>query len=101
MSKKRKVTQDLLLRISRAEEVVSKWMHKNGIGEIDPEGCMPVLVNNNIYELDSKGRAHYFREDLRTLRDCNNLDAFSKLTIEQAVPGAKWFIKLKNNRCSL
>jgi hypothetical protein len=53
MGKNKKVTQDLLLRISRAEELISNWMYEKGIGEIDTEGYMPVLVNSGIYDYDS------------------------------------------------
>ncbi|MDK2823806.1 MAG: hypothetical protein PWP71_1724 [Clostridia bacterium] len=95
MPKKRYLTNEIISRVNKVDRIVSEWMRQNRINEIDPEGCMEILVKNEIYKYDSKGRGHHFREDLRTLRDCNRLDIFSSLLIEQTIPGSRWWIKLR------
>ena len=95
MAKKRVITDEVLQRVVRADQVLSSWMQANEIYEIDPKGCMSKLVENGIYDYDSKYKGHYFREDLRTLRDNKKLDFFNNLSIEQNKPGSRWFIKLK------
>lgn len=61
--------------------------------QVIPKDYMESLATNNIYKYDNNGRSHYFREDLRTLRDCNRLDLFSELVIEQSTPKARWYIR--------
>jgi len=95
MAKRRILTNDVLQRVSRADQEVSNWMRTNGTYEIDTESCMGILVERDIYEYDWNNRGHFFREDLRTLRDNNKLDVFTHLVIEQKTPGSKWYIKLK------
>ncbi|PKM88142.1 MAG: hypothetical protein CVU87_08145 [Firmicutes bacterium HGW-Firmicutes-12] len=89
------ITYDVLQRVSKADQEISKWMRTNGTYEIYPESCMSILVEKNIYEYDWNNRGHYFREDLRTLRDNNSLDVFTSLIIEQKASRSKWIIKLK------
>jgi|GEM_PF-6246069 len=95
MAKVRVITNEVLQRVDRADQVLSNWMRANGIYEIDPEGCMSKLVESGIYKYDSKNKGHHFREDLRTLRDNNKLDLFTNLVIEQNKPRSRWLIKLK------
>lgn len=83
-------------RVSMADHELSEWMRENRTYEIDTESCMSILVEKNIYEYDWNNRGHYFREDLRTLRDNSRLNLFTNLAIEQKAPGSKWFIKLKS-----
>jgi len=96
LAKMRVVTNDVLQRVSRADVEVSKWMKEKDIFEIDTEGCMSLLVEKNVYDYDWNHRGHYFREDLRTLRDNSMLDAFKQISVEQKEPGTKWIIHLKN-----
>ena len=95
----RELTDEIFVRIAKVDKLISNWMHEKSIPEIDPEGCMHMLVEQGVYPYDSKGKAHYLREDLRTLRDCGRIDTFESLKIEQKVPGSRWFISLftKNN----
>ena len=74
MAKIRVITNDVLQRVSKTDQVISMWMSANKISEITPEDCMSLLVEKNVYEYDSNNRGHYFREDLRTLRDNNQLN---------------------------
>jgi hypothetical protein len=95
LAKERIVTNDVQQRVSRADIELSKWMKEQGIFEIDTESCMGLLVEKKIYDYDWNHRGHYFREDLRTLRDNGRLDVFSHIAIEQKEPGSKWIIYLK------
>lgn len=95
MAKKRKITNDVLYRVSRADRELGLWMTTERIYETDTESCMSILVEKNIYDYDRNNRGHYFREDLRTLRDNSRLNIFENLIIEQKAPGSKWFVKLK------
>jgi len=97
MVKRRVVTNDVLLRVSMADQVLSMWMTANKKYEITPEDCMSLLVERNIYEYDRNNRGHYFREDLRTLRDNNQLNLFTDLIIEQKAPGLRWYIRAKSS----
>lgn len=97
MAKKRIVTSDVLQRVSKADIEISKWMKEKGIFEIDTESCMSLLVEKNIYDYDWNHRGHYFREDLRTLRDNGRLNVFTNLAIEQSEPGLKWYLHLKGD----
>jgi len=58
---------------------------------------MSLLVEKNLYEYDRNNRGHYFIEDLRTLRDNNQLDLFTDLIIKQKAPGSKWYIRAKRS----
>lgn len=89
------LTKELNIRIQRAEEAIKDWMLSNKKSETTPEECMEVLVQARLYEYDSHGRAHYFREDLRTLRDNHRLDMFSHIEIKQTAPGRRWTICVK------
>lgn len=95
MSKQRSISNSVLINISKVDQVLSEWIRAKGKTETYPEECIDILVEKGIYNLDSKGKAHYFREDLRTLRDCNELMKFENLLIEQRTAGAKWYIRLK------
>lgn len=94
MPRVRIMTEGLNERIRKIDKILCEWMHKKNYSETDPEGCIDLLVNEGIYKFDSHGRAHYFREDLRTLRDCGKIDIFENLKIEQKTRGAKWYIRL-------
>lgn len=92
----RTVTDEVMKRILKVDIELSAWMGENETCEIAPESCMEFLVGKKIYNYDRNNRGHYFREDLRTLRDNNRLDLFTNLSIEQKAPGSRWYIKLKN-----
>lgn len=94
MGKRRELNNRIFTRIAQVDKIISNWLHEKSIPEVDPEGCMPLLVKQGLYPYDSKGKAHHFREDLRTLRDCGRIDAFENLKVEQKVPGARWYISL-------
>jgi uncharacterized protein YeaC (DUF1315 family) len=96
VAKKRKITNDVLQRVLRADIELGRWMTTERIPETDTESCMRTLVERNVYNYDWNNRGHYFREDLRTLRDNNQLNVFNNLIIEQKAPGSKWLVKLKN-----
>lgn len=97
MAKRRVITNDVLQRVSMADQVLSNWMRADKISEVTPEDCMSLLVEKNVYEYDMNNRGHYFREDLRTLRDNSQFNLFTDLIIEQKAPGSKWYIKVKNS----
>lgn len=67
----------------------------DNIVETTPDLCMDILVNNHIYKYNTKGRGHYFRKDLRTLRDNGLLETtFARIAVKQRVPGAPWFVEI-------
>ncbi len=95
MRKTRIVTDELINRIHRAEKTIYDWMTSKNKSDTTPEECMEALVNSSLYKYDSNGRGHYFREDLRTLRDNDKLETtFNKILVKQLVPGAAWYIEI-------
>ena len=90
----RTLSNDAIARLGRVDRILSEWMRSEKIQEIDPERCMPLLVAKGIYEYDWNGRGHYFREDLRTLRDCGDIKSFKNISVEQTRPGSRWWIRL-------
>jgi hypothetical protein len=95
MRKIRIATDELIIRVHRAEETIYDWMTSNNKSGTTPELCMEVLVNTLIYKYDSNGRGHNFREDLRTLRDNGLLQTtFKRIAVKQRVPGAAWSIEI-------
>lgn len=93
--RKRIVTDELINRAHRAEEVIHNWMTSNNIVETTPELCMEVLVERSIYVYDSNGNGHHFREDLRTLRDNSLLEiTFTRIAVIQKKPNTPWYIEI-------
>lgn len=97
MKKGRVITNDILVRAAKADMLISNWMREKSLSDTDPEDCISLLVEQGIYSYDSKGKAHHFREDLRTLRDCERINVFKQIKIEQKMPGSRWFISLVTN----
>lgn len=96
MRRKRELTNEVLVRSKKVDTIVSNWMYEKSLSEVDPEACISLLVEYGVYHYDSKGKAHYFREDLRTLRDCGKIGIFEHIKVEQNVPGTRWVISLYN-----
>jgi hypothetical protein len=92
---KRMLNIEILQRVKQAEDIIYDWMLNSKKAITEPETFFEVLVKCGLYKYDSKGRAHYFREDLRTLRDNNKLDIFTKINVIQNAPGRPWIINVK------
>lgn len=92
--KKRIISTEVLKRVRRTEEIIYERMINSNNPVTRPELCIEVLVSAGVYEFDSKNKAHFFREDLRNLRENNKLDEFTKISISQESPGKPWIIKI-------
>jgi len=79
----RMLNNKMLERVLIAETIIYNWMLNKGITISVPEECIDELVSQNIYKYDSKKKAFNFREDLRTLRDNERLDVFTKIRVTQ------------------
>jgi hypothetical protein len=95
MPDKKPIPENVLIRISKVDVVISDWLRENGLFETEPEKCVKILADSGIYRFEPETCAHYFREDLRVLRNIRRMDILSDLVIEQNGPMAHWHIKLK------
>lgn len=88
------LTNEVLQRVKSSEVVIHTWMKNKEKSYTEPEECFEQLVKAGLYKYDSKNKAHYFREDLRNLRENNNLNIFTKIFVTQDAPGRPWAIKM-------